>query len=285
MFNIRIKRFYDTEQVQVFSKGFHSKGEVEKNVSFSEYTGEIFERKTGELIENPFTGKNERVHLIQDQEEILKKSCARSVKAIYDIARSNRWEWFLTFTFSPEKVNRHDYDECAKKFSQWLKNMRKKCPDMKYIVVPEKHKDGAFHFHGLFADCEGLDFRDSGKKDAGGKIIYNCHSYRYGFTTATLIEDFRRASSYLCKYITKELCASSFNRKRYWVSKNVSYPEVVELMVELPEEERFLMALEGQTYIKKVETPFTNVTYIEKPIYATNTCSFFANSVSDNIRG
>lgn len=30
MFNVKVKRFYDTEQVQVFSKGFRSKGEVEK---------------------------------------------------------------------------------------------------------------------------------------------------------------------------------------------------------------------------------------------------------------
>lgn len=102
---------------------------------------------------NPFTEKVERMTEYRPQsiEEYARKSCSR---AIYDIARSDCWEWFLTYTFEQSKVDRYDYSWCSQKMSDWLKNMRRVCPDMKYIVVPEQHKDGAWHFHGLFKNCK-----------------------------------------------------------------------------------------------------------------------------------
>lgn len=265
MFNVRVKRFYDTEQIQVFSKAMHSKGEIERK-KFDRYTGEIYTRPTGELIENPFTGESERVRRMVDLEEYARKSCSRTIKKIYDIARSNRWEWFMTFTFNEKRVRRYDYNDCTAKMSNWLKNMRKVCPDMVYVVVPEQHKDGAFHFHGLFSNVMELDFKYSGKFDKKGRTVYNIGNYKWGWTTATKIDDFRRASSYLCKYITKDLCAVTRGKKRYWSSRNVELPEVIEYMIEDSEDNRLMLFLEQSTYIKKIETPFTNVTYIEKPI-------------------
>ena len=34
------------------------------------------------------------------------------------------WDYFVTFTFSKEKVNRYDYDVCSKKISQWIKDLK-----------------------------------------------------------------------------------------------------------------------------------------------------------------
>ena len=268
MFNVKVKRFYDTEQVQVFSKGFRSKGEVEK-VNFNHFTGEIYENapKRGELIENPFNDmKPERMTELPDLDESARISFCRAKKKIYDIARSNMWEWFLTFTFNGEKVERYSYGECTKKLSVWLMNMRKECPDMVYLVIPEQHKDGAFHFHGLFANVEGLNFEDSGKLDDEGRKVYNVGKYRWGFTTATQVTDYRKASSYLCKYVTKDMCAVSRGKKKYWSSRNVKLPEVQELLLEESTDERIQKFLEGHTYIKRVRTPYTDVTYIERPM-------------------
>ena len=112
---------------------------------------------------------------------------------IYDIAKSNEWEWFFTLTFNPEKVDSFNYANVTDKLSQWLKNMRKKCPDMMYLVVPEQHESGRWHFHGLFSHVENMRFVDSEKRDKKGRIIYNVGSYRLGFSTATQIEDVKKA--------------------------------------------------------------------------------------------
>lgn len=272
MYNVRVKRFFDTEQVQIFSKACHSKGEVKRPALHCDHeTGEIKPRiQKGECMENPFNdGRKERLGHFDDSyvQDSLQKSCSRTVKCIYDIARSNKWEWFFTFTFNKEKIDRYNYDACCNAFHNWLCRIRKKCPDMIYLVVPEQHKDGAFHFHGLFANCMELDFKFSGRYDNKERAVYNIGDYNWGWTTATRITDFRRASSYLCKYITKNLCAVTRGKKRYWHSKNCALPVVEEYMIEMSEGKRLEEFLkDGHTYLKKIETPFSNVTYIERAL-------------------
>lgn len=270
MFNVRVKTFYDTEQIQIFSKPQHEKGEVIRR-RIDHETGEIFpqERPNHNIFVEftdgtTFSGSELTEH---NEEESLRVSCSRTVKKIYDIARSNPWEWFITLTFNGDKVNRYDYSMVSKKLSDWLKNMRKKCPDMIYLVVPEQHKDGAYHFHGLFMNINELDFSDSGKVDKHDRVIYNLLSYKWGFTTATKVTDFRKASGYLCKYITKDLCAMTKGRKRYWASRNVALPVVQEMMVD-PEYLNLTMVayMQEDAFVKSVEGAFTSVKYIDQSI-------------------
>lgn len=264
MFNIRIKQFYDTEQIQIFSKGYRSEGEVERK-NFNHFTGEIYEPLIGEAVDNPFTGKRERLRTMTDAERSAMVSCSRAKKEVYDIARSNKWDWFFSFTFNPALVDSFDYNICVEKFSKWLNNIRRLCPDMVYIVVPEKHKSGRFHFHGLFSNVSALDFVYSGHI-ISGRRVYNCCNYKYGFTTATKVSDSNKSASYLVKYITKDLCSVSKGKKRYWVSRNVKRPIVRELMIESPEDERLKMYMENYSYIKKIETLFGNCIYIDRPL-------------------
>lgn len=285
MFNVRIKKFVDAEQVQIFSSPVHSAGEViRREVDFE--TGEIIPKKRcekptydGEWMECPFSDDLDKLEYLRDadiieemeqeerrrREESARQSKARTITSVYDISRSNKWEWFITFTFNPEKVDRYNYEICTKKLSTWLNHMRRDCPDMVYLVVPEQHKDGAYHFHGLFSNAAGLQFVDSGHRDKGGKPIYNVGKYRYGFTTATRIEDSIRAASYVCKYITKDLCAATFGKKRYWASRNVRRPEIIELLSELPTDEKIKAACQGHDdcHIKQVHTAYNDVIYID----------------------
>lgn len=271
MFNVKRKIFYDTEQIQVFSRWYFSKGECEKDKRFNPLTGEIYSpSKPGEVVDNPFTGSREKVGYMVDleaqKEEYIRSSMSRSIKSIYDIARSNKWEWFFTFTFNPKRVDRYNYDDCTQKFSDWLANMRRICPDMIYIVVPEKHPtSGAFHFHGLFSDVMNLDFRFNEHYDKKGRLVYNCHSYKFGWTTATRVEDSRRSSSYLCKYVTKELCTVTEGKRRYWASKNVKRPVVIEYLIDGREDERLKMFIQKDARIKQAQSAYGNVTYIDLP--------------------
>lgn len=159
-------------------------------------------------------------------DKALAESRRRTIQAIAGLALSNQWGWFVTLTLNPSKVDRYDYSQIAPKVSIWLRNAKQRqAKGMGYLVVPELHKDGAFHFHGLFNDCEGLDFRPSGKQDKSGREIYNIGLYGLGWTTATRVDDTVSASLYLCKYITKGLCAVTFNKKRYWASRNLARPQ------------------------------------------------------------
>ncbi len=164
-----------------------------------------------------------RVH---DLDEVLEReersrsvSMARTVNKVYAIARGNAWEWFCTFTFSPEVVDRYDYAAVSGLMHRWLDSCRHQSSDMQYMVVPELHKDGAFHFHGLFSKCGGVlklsHFRDG---------VYNIRSFLYGHTTALIVVNPDAASRYISKYITKDLCAVSAGKRRYWASRNVSAP-------------------------------------------------------------
>lgn len=73
-------------------------------------------------------------------------------------------------TFNPDHVNSFDYDECYNRTYQFLKNVKRQNPDFKCIFVPEYHKSGGIHFHGIGTDCDNLKFEDSGITKKGKKI-------------------------------------------------------------------------------------------------------------------
>lgn len=259
MYNIRIKRFADTGvQISLYSNLVEEKDKEECKKRKPR-------EKEHDWLYNPFTG--EVWDSLEDyhKAESLRVSYIRTVNSIYDIVRCNKWEWFFTFTFAPDKVkDRCDYTELSKVMSKWLSNVRTwKCPDMVYLVVPEQHKNGAWHFHGLFKNCEGLTMTDSGHKDSQSRVIYNIQDFKLGFTTATQVGDSAKACSYLVKYITKELCAATPNMRRYWASKNCERPseEFAILGGDYLEKLQVLMA--DSKYFKSVENEFQKVTYFE----------------------
>lgn len=273
MFNVRVKRFLDTEQIQYFKEPIRENFDDRKCDPF---TGEIL--GIGKLVREPFTNELALERGTGDPEENLKRSMRRTINMVYDIARSNSWDWFITLTFNPQKVDSFNYSDVSNKLSVWLMNLRKKCPDMVYLVVPEQHKSGRWHFHGLFSNVGNLCFIDSGKRDNKGRIIYNVGNYRLGWSTATQINDIKRACSYLVKYLTKDLCNATFGKKRYWVSRNAKRPEI-ETFFTYVSDKQVLNAVKGKTYIKQVSSPVSDILYIEAPIFSTDTSIFIQNSM------
>ena len=164
--------------------------------------------------------------IISDTKRSIKSSRNRAKNMIYDYARSNDFDYFVTLTFNPDVVNSFDYSECGKRLSDWLANVRRRyAPDLKYLFVPELHKSGRYHFHGLIGNIGSLRLEDSGHYTIDGNTIYNLGNYKLGFTTATKITDKYRTATYIGKYITKELSGHIKGKKHYWVSTNLSLPE------------------------------------------------------------
>lgn len=232
---------------------------------------EFFPASPEKCWRNIFSGKIERIPDIYIPEDEEKKkvrseyvSRARSLNRVYHLARSNDWEWFFTLTFNPSKVDSMDYDSAKRALSFWLNNARKKCPEMKYLLVPELHKSGRIHFHGLFANCDPLGFVDSEHVTKDGQKIYNVGSYKLGFSTATRIIDNARCTKYISKYITKDLCNISFGKKRYWYSKNLDDIQPVEHVLSFESLQKLEKSVSKNCLFKKVlESGNLKITYIE----------------------
>lgn len=152
----------------------------------------------------------------------LERAKRRARAAVSDLALSNDFRYFVTLTLDGSKVNRYDVKEITSKLNAWCDNhVRRK--GLKYVLVAERHKDGAVHFHGFFNDV--LPVSDSGTiapagggkprrprscrerealLAAGGHVVYNLPSWTLGFTTAIELYGTRRAAvGYVTKYITK----------------------------------------------------------------------------------
>lgn len=163
----------------------------------------------------------------EEEKHSLKVSYNRTKNTIYNLARSNNWEWFITITFDRTKTDASDYEEVTAKLQKFLQNLReRKCPDLIYLIVPELHKDGRnYHFHGLLANCGNMKFAYSGKSDRKGNMIFNMPDWSFGFTTATRVGDTAKVSHYITKYITKESTRFLKNKKRYYASRNINKVE------------------------------------------------------------
>lgn len=134
--------------------------------------------------------------------EDIARSMRRARARVRRLALSNNFRWFVTLTLNREKVDRYDPAEVVKKLNSWCNNQVKR-RGLAYILVPERHKDGAIHFHGFFNDA--LEAVASGHRDKKGHMIYNLPGWSLGFTAAIeCYGDYAGAVAYCCKYIGKQ---------------------------------------------------------------------------------
>lgn len=201
-----------------------------------------------EYCYNPFTEKIQRVYTVEDEIvekkkklDNLSRSFRRTRSALYMYARQCNWEYFITLTYSPDKLeNRYDFSLCMKKVHTWINNCKKrKAENLLYLLVPEQHKDGAWHIHGLLCNTTGLTFTDSGKRH-NGKIVYNLDDWKLGFSTATKVTDTYKVSNYITKYITKDLCTITSGKQRYFVSKSIPKPKTFTALIDPHEVDGFI---------------------------------------------
>ncbi|MCL2717168.1 MAG: hypothetical protein FWE14_00075 [Lachnospiraceae bacterium] len=198
-----------------------------------------FYKKTITKNENVKKEKPEKTYQksrTKEQEERSKKSSmSRTKNKIYQISRSNHWDWFITLTFDRTKTDASDYEIVVRKLQKFLENIRyRKCPNLKYLIVPELHADKThYHFHGLLSDCPELSFIYSGKDDKSENPIYNIANWKLGFTTATKVKDNNKVSAYITKYITKENGEHYLKgKRRYYSSKNIDVAEPEYLVID-----------------------------------------------------
>lgn len=142
---------------------------------------------------------------------------------IKDYILCNDFDYFWTLTFDSDRYN---YTVAFEKMGKWLEKMRKKYGKFNYIMIPELHKDGAIHFHGVTGGLNAV-VRDSGVKHKGVKV-YNCTDWQHGFTTLTRVRSKEKTATYVTKYVTKEMQNSIVGKgkKKYWLSQGLRKPDI-----------------------------------------------------------
>lgn len=139
----------------------------------------------------------------KSQGDDMLRSMRRARAKLRRLALANEFDWFVTLTLSPDEVDRYDAAAIMKKVNRWLDNMVRR-KGLRYVLVPERHKDGAFHFHGFFAGS-GLEAVPSGHSDKQGHEIFNLPQWGFGFTAAIrLYGTYSQAVGYVSKYIGKQ---------------------------------------------------------------------------------
>jgi len=154
----------------------------------------------------------------------LEKSINRTHSKLKDYILTNEFTHFATFTISPDVCDRYDDTTVRKKIKSFHTNIRRNS-SLGYITVPERHKDGALHFHTLFSNFH-LELHDTGHKDSSGRTRYNIKEYNLGFHDITVISDIQATANYVRKYISKSFYSNEPYKQRYFASQNLKKPEV-----------------------------------------------------------
>lgn len=149
----------------------------------------------------------------------LSESLIRTRQRIKELASCNKWDWWVTLTMSPDKFDdRYELESNRKKIIKWLQNKNAKRSDdqkIKYMFVPDRHKDGAIHYHGFIT---GLIEEELIKFTLDDHLPYSIreriemgfdnydwpdYSKKFGYTYFERIQSREAASAYAAKYINK----------------------------------------------------------------------------------
>lgn len=168
----------------------------------------------------------------------LDNNLSRAKSKIFEYALCNDFDYFVTFTLSKDKRDRYDLKGFIKDLGQFIRNLRRlKNYDIQYLLIPEPHKDGAWHMHGLlkgipleqltlFTLEDNLPYRLLEMLKKGRKIYsWGGYSEKFGFCTLEPIISKIKVSKYISKYISKTLKADlnrEKEKKLYYTSKGLN---------------------------------------------------------------
>lgn len=191
-------------------------------------------------------------------------------KNVYDIISCNPdMSMFVTLTFDASVINRYSYSDIIRKLNVWLDN-RVRRNGLKYLLVPEYHKDGAIHFHGVMKDSS-LKLVNSGKRHKN-KTIYNITDFPYGFTTAKRLggkdHDIQAVAGYVTKYMTKTLIDYENGKDvslkiggRYYLSGGeLQRPTFLYTSIPLPNDGGYVVDIPDLKLTGRIYTPADDLT-------------------------
>ena len=129
-------------------------------------------------------------------------SFRRAKATVLELGLCNHWDYFCTLTLDSRKYDRYHLHKWRKDFAQWVRDQRKKwgCA-FRYLLIPEPHKDGAWHMHGFFAGIAPQMLQ----KNQNGYLHMVGYFNKFGFMSLGKLRNPEAAAKYVLKYITKDL--------------------------------------------------------------------------------
>lgn len=155
----------------------------------------------------------------------LTNNIARARTKIFEYAICNDFQYFITLTINNDYLDRYDLKEYIKKLGQFIRDYRKKYQvNIQYLLIPEKHKDGAWHMHGLI---KGM-LEGHLVKNEHGYLDWPDYSNKFGYCSISRIKNKEAVSKYITKYIRKSFDTdkgvSDKEKKLYYCSRGLKKP-------------------------------------------------------------
>lgn len=222
----------------------------------------------------------------------------RTTKTIKELAITNckDFKYFVTLTFAEnENKEKHEklnalrdigekevifnyvgsgYDNKVTAFTVFMHNFKKKLKkkygiDLKYIVVPEEHRNGEIHYHALISDIP-IELTYKTPQWLDYDFIKQCYNngdsmadWKHGKSDIQLIKNQERVSTYLSKYMIKnyfeidqEHYEKYLHRKRYFNSTNLVRPTSEYVVKKEELDELFKEVSETSQFISSYTNPY-----------------------------
>ena len=172
----------------------------------------------------------------------LSSSISRSRARVFELAACNAWELFVTFTLDKAKYDRYNLRKFIKDLGQFIRNYNRKYGlDIKYLLIPEQHQDGAWHMHGFLMGLPIFHLHPFELSEhlpqkirvrlAEGKQVYTWEAYarKFGFADIEIVENHEAASKYITKYITEDMqrTVTELNAHTYYCSQGLDVARMV----------------------------------------------------------
>ena len=164
--------------------------------------------------------------IIDENAEKTDNNLARAKSRIKELALCNDWSHFVTLTLNGDKIDRYDLDGYVKKLGVWIGNYNKKYDTkLKYLLIPEQHKDGAWHMHGLMYGLH----PDSLVKNEHGYLDMPFYSDKFGYISLDPVKSPIKVAHYITKYVAKAINATAVKlcKHTFYSSQGLNGQEVV----------------------------------------------------------
>ena len=214
---------------------------IEKGQLTKANIGEIFPDTEITIKDKTYT--KDQVLEYLEKLELGKDFCSvlRARNTIFEYASCNQFDYFITLTIHDKKLkvpeDRNDINKLYKQVGQWFRDYKKKNKEFQYVILPEQHKKGGWHFHGLVKGIPETDLIPFSKSHPGGGYIMkklkedpNAKIFdwipwakKWGFNDIEPIQNKTAVEKYITKYVSKGLGASikTVNAQMYYCSKGL----------------------------------------------------------------
>lgn len=159
--------------------------------------------------------------------ERFENNLSRAKSRVLECGYCNDWEYFVTLTLDGQLRDRFDLPAFIKALGYWIGSYNRKYhTKLKYVLIPEQHKNGAYHMHGLLNGVSPLSLITN----KNGYLDMPFYRERFGFISLSRLTHKDKAVSYITKYISKGFSQTEIDSGKhlYYCSQGLNKREYIQ---------------------------------------------------------